>query len=43
MDANPWALSQFDKLVAEFTATTVTYPNVPPNAKDPYTPPARRP
>ena len=34
---------QFDKLVAEFTASTVAFPNVPPNARDPYTPPERRP
>ena len=33
---------EFDKLVAEFTASTVTFPNVPPNAKDPFTPPSRR-
>jgi arylsulfatase A-like enzyme len=42
-DVNPWALDQFDKLVAEFTTSTQTFPNVPPNARDPYTPPARRP
>ena len=42
-DANPWALGQFDKLVAEFTASTQAFPNVPANAKDPYTPPPRRP
>jgi arylsulfatase len=40
-DANPWALSQFDKLVAEFTSSTQAFPNVPPNAKDPYVPPRR--
>ncbi|MBL0173272.1 MAG: sulfatase-like hydrolase/transferase [Gemmatimonadaceae bacterium] len=38
-DANPWALSAFDKLVADWTLTTVKYPNVPTGAKDPYTPP----
>ena len=42
-DVNPWALSQFDQLVANFTASAATFPNVPPNARDPYTPPARRP
>jgi arylsulfatase len=42
-DVNPWALSQFDQLVAEFTKSTEAFPNVPANAKDPYTPPARRP
>ena len=40
-DANPWAQSVMDKLVAEFTATTERYPHVPPNAPDPYTPPRR--
>ena len=38
-DANPWAQSLMDKLVAEFTATTARYPHVPPNAADPYQPP----
>ena len=38
-DANPWAQSVMDKIVADFVATTVKYPNVPPNAPDPYTPP----
>ena len=37
-DANPWALSLFDKLVTDFNATTERYPNVPIGAKDPYTP-----
>jgi arylsulfatase len=41
-DANPWAQSMFDKIVADFVATTEKYPNVPVNAPDPYTPPARR-
>jgi len=40
-DANPWAKSVMDKLVADFTATTVRYPHVPPNAPDPYVPPRR--
>jgi arylsulfatase len=40
-DANPWAISVMDKLVADFTATTQRYPHVPPNAPDPYVPPAR--
>ena len=40
-DANPWAQSVMDKLVAEFTATTARYPHVPPNAADPYQPPQR--
>ena len=42
-DANPWAQSVMDKIVADFMATTVQYPNVPANAPDPYVPPARRP
>ena len=42
-DVNPWAASHFDTLVSEFLASTRTWPNVPPNARDPYTPPARRP
>lgn len=40
-DVNPWALGHFDKLVAEFTASAERYPNVPANARDPYTPPRR--
>ncbi len=38
-DANPWAESVMDKIVADFDATTTRYPHVPPNAPDPYTPP----
>jgi arylsulfatase len=37
-DANPWAIGVFDKLVAEFNASVERYPNVPANAKDPYSP-----
>jgi hypothetical protein len=40
-DANPWAQGVMDKLVADFRATTVRSPNVPPNAPDPYEPPKR--
>ena len=40
-DVNPWALGQFDKLVADFTSSTERFPNVPANARDPYTPPRR--
>ena len=40
-DANPWAESMMDKLVAAFTASTERYPHVPANAKDPYEPPRR--
>ena len=41
-DANPWALGHFDALIADFTRSTQTFPNVPANARDPYTPPPRR-
>jgi arylsulfatase len=37
-DVNPWAQSAMDKIVADFVATTVRYPHVPPNAPDPYVP-----
>jgi arylsulfatase A-like enzyme len=40
-DANPWAHSAIDKLVAEFAATTERYPHVPPDSPDPYVPPKR--
>ena len=40
-DVNPWALGHFDKLVAEFTSSTERFPNVPANARDPYTPTRR--
>lgn len=40
-DANPWAQSVMDKLVADFNATTARFPHVPPNAPDPYAPPRR--
>jgi arylsulfatase A-like enzyme len=40
-DANPWAIGLFDRLVAEYTANSERFPNVPAGAKDPYTP--RRP
>jgi arylsulfatase A-like enzyme len=41
-DANPWAQSVMDKIVADFVKTTERYPHVPPNAPDPYTPPVRK-
>jgi arylsulfatase len=41
-DVNPWAQGVMDKVVADFMATTARFPNVPPNAPDPYTPPARQ-
>jgi len=41
-DATPWAISLFDRLAAEFEATTQRYPHVPANQADPYVPPARR-
>jgi arylsulfatase len=37
-DANPWAESVAAKIIADFEATTVQYPHVPPNAQDPYVP-----
>ena len=40
-DANPWAQSAMDKIVADFNATTERYPHVPQNALDPYVPPKR--
>jgi arylsulfatase len=40
-DANPWAQSVMDRIIAEFVATTERYPHVPMNAPDPYTPPRR--
>jgi arylsulfatase len=40
-DANPWAQSVMDKIVAEFVATSEKYPHVPPNAPDPYVPPKK--
>jgi arylsulfatase len=40
-DANPWAQSVMDQIVARFTATTGQYPHVPANAPDPYEPPKR--
>ncbi len=40
-DANPWAISVMDSLVAAFWATTERYPNVPQAAPDPYVPPGR--
>ena len=41
-DANPWAESVMDKLVADFVATTEKYPHVPPNQQDPYVPPVKK-
>ena len=41
-DANPWAQSVMDRIVADFVATTERYPHVPPNAQDPYTPPIKK-
>ena len=40
-DVNPWAISLFDDLVAQFTASTERFPNTPANAKDPWAPPRR--
>lgn len=38
-DVNPWVQSVTDRLIGEFTETMKKYPNVPPAAPDPYTPP----
>ena len=40
-DFNPWVMSVMDRIVAEYEASTEVYPNVPPGADDPYTPPQR--
>jgi len=40
-DAHPWALSVFDRIVAEFTASAARHPHVPIGAPDRYTPPGR--
>jgi arylsulfatase A-like enzyme len=37
-DVNPWALGHFDKIVADFNASVVQWPNVPANQRDPYVP-----
>jgi hypothetical protein len=37
-DANPWAQSAMDQIVAEFLETVGRYPHVPQNAPDPYVP-----
>ena len=39
IDLMDYSQEVFDKIVAEFTATTERYPHVPPNAPDPYVPP----
>jgi arylsulfatase len=41
-DANSWAIGLFDKLVADFMESTARFPNVPSNARDPWTPPPQR-
>ncbi|MCC6316585.1 MAG: sulfatase-like hydrolase/transferase [Gemmatimonadaceae bacterium] len=40
-DANPWAPGTFDRIVAEYTASLERFPNVAPNARDPWVPPRR--
>jgi arylsulfatase A-like enzyme len=39
-DAHPWAAGVFDGIVAAYTASLHRFPNVPPNARDPYRPAA---
>jgi arylsulfatase A-like enzyme len=41
-DANPWAQSVMDRIVAEFNATTERYPHVPSKTPDPYLPPLKK-
>ena len=41
LQANPWALSVMNKLVAEFNESAERYPHVPKGAADPYVPPRR--
>jgi arylsulfatase A-like enzyme len=41
-DFNPGVKSVIDKIVADFMASTAAFPNVPPDAPDPYTPGTRR-
>jgi arylsulfatase A-like enzyme len=40
-DANPWAITLFDTLVADFITSTERFPHVPSTAQDPYSPPRR--
>ncbi len=35
-DVNPWAPPLFDRIVAEYAPSLERFPNVPPNARDPY-------
>ena len=37
-DFNPGVKSVIDKIVADFTASTTAFPNVPQGAPDPYLP-----
>ncbi|MCB9697462.1 MAG: sulfatase-like hydrolase/transferase [Alphaproteobacteria bacterium] len=41
-DANPWVVGVVDQLFADFEATAVAHPHVPPGAPDPYVPPGGR-
>lgn len=38
-DYQPWAIGMMDKVVGDFEKTLETYPRVPADAVDPYTPP----
>jgi arylsulfatase len=37
-DVNPWAIGLFNRLVEEFDASVVRFPNVPATARDPWRP-----
>jgi len=37
-DFNPWVISVMDSILAEWDASVAAFPNVPSNARDPYTP-----
>lgn len=41
-DANPWVQGVVDQLFADFEASAVAFPHVPPDASDPYLPPGGR-
>ena len=40
-DFNPWVISVMDKIVADFESSVKKFPNVPIDAKDPYSPPKK--
>ena len=38
---NPWVMSIMDRIIVEFEASTLVYPNVERGTADPYIPPKR--